>query len=392
MVTVFLLFQFSMYKALVLALVCFGASILTFYSGFGLGTILLVVFALWFPIEQAIVMTAIVHFVNNLFKLFLTHKNIDKKILLKFGLPSILGALGGAFLLTRMTGDQGLKLDYELVATDASARQNLISSSSKTIPAASWDQKALEPLNIKMPDVPGLATLRLTLKNNQGQVLHRNFVNYVIESKNNPTHKRIISTKPGDFKTQQWSLKQWDVLNGLKENGAGAGFFEYDITIPSDLMTDQIKSSYLVMELSSKPLLDKDRGEEFNNNQDYMLGSKVSPSKNPNAYPMTDDDLHPSTIAIYLNGKKVVTTTLADDPADHLGVLSWHAQLQDKKLREAGTYGYLVKVPLDKTTLADSKIQGHLHLKLESTDGGGLAVYGAQFGRYPIDINLVVEE
>ncbi|MBK8777241.1 MAG: hypothetical protein IPO25_07450 [Saprospiraceae bacterium] len=69
-------------------------------------------------------------------------------------------------------------------------------------------------------------------------------------------------------------------------------------------MTDQIKSSYLVMELSSKPLLDKDRGEEFNNNQDYMLGSKVSPSKNPNAYPMTDDDLHASTVAIYLNGKK----------------------------------------------------------------------------------------
>lgn len=168
--------------------------------------------------------------------------------------------------------------------------------------------------------------------------------------------------------------------------------FEYDITIPPDLMTDQIKSSYLVMELSSKPLLDKDRGEEFNNNQDYMLGSKVSPSKNPNAYPMTDDDLHPSTVAIYLNGKKVVTTTLADDPADHLGVLSWHAQLQDKKLREAGTYGYLVKVPLDKTTLADSKRQGLLHLKLESMDGGGLAVYGAQFGRYPIDINLVIEE
>ncbi|MGB3528524.1 MAG: TSUP family transporter [Saprospiraceae bacterium] len=108
MMAVLLIFQFSIYKAVLLALVCFGASILTFYSGFGLGTILLVVFALWFPIEQAIVMTAIVHFINNLFKLFLTHKNIDKKILLKFGLPSIIGALGGAFLLTRMTDDRSL--------------------------------------------------------------------------------------------------------------------------------------------------------------------------------------------------------------------------------------------------------------------------------------------
>lgn len=94
---VLLIFQFSIYKAVLLALVCFGASILTFYSGFGLGTILLVVFALWFPIEQAIVMTAIVHFINNLFKLFLTHKNIDKKDLIKIWASIYHRCLGWCF-------------------------------------------------------------------------------------------------------------------------------------------------------------------------------------------------------------------------------------------------------------------------------------------------------
>jgi uncharacterized protein len=40
------------------------ASGLTFFSGFGLGTILVPVFTLFFPIEIAIALTAIVIFLN----------------------------------------------------------------------------------------------------------------------------------------------------------------------------------------------------------------------------------------------------------------------------------------------------------------------------------------
>ena len=41
-------------------LVAMGASLLTFISGFGLGTLLLPVFAVFFPLEVAILLTAIV--------------------------------------------------------------------------------------------------------------------------------------------------------------------------------------------------------------------------------------------------------------------------------------------------------------------------------------------
>ena len=44
-------------------------------------------------------LTAIVHFINNIFKLLLVGRNINLKILLKFGLPAILGAFAGARLL-----------------------------------------------------------------------------------------------------------------------------------------------------------------------------------------------------------------------------------------------------------------------------------------------------
>lgn len=84
---------------IIIILVSFGASMLTFFSGFGLGTILAPVFMFFFEPIVAIAMTAIVHFLNNLFKLTLLFKSIDLKIALKFGLPAMIGSLGGSLLL-----------------------------------------------------------------------------------------------------------------------------------------------------------------------------------------------------------------------------------------------------------------------------------------------------
>ena len=76
---------------------------LTLFSGFGLGTLLLPVFGLFFPIEIAVVLTAMVHFANNLFKFFLFGKKADKTIILKFGLPALLFSFLGASLLKSLT-------------------------------------------------------------------------------------------------------------------------------------------------------------------------------------------------------------------------------------------------------------------------------------------------
>jgi uncharacterized membrane protein YfcA len=83
----------------IIAVVAFLASLLTFFSGFGLGTLLLPVFALFFDLETAIALTAIIHFLNNVFKFFLVYKKINARIVLSFGLPSLLFAFAGAWLL-----------------------------------------------------------------------------------------------------------------------------------------------------------------------------------------------------------------------------------------------------------------------------------------------------
>ncbi|HZW63691.1 MAG TPA: sulfite exporter TauE/SafE family protein [Flavobacteriaceae bacterium] len=87
----------------VICIVAFLASILTFFSGFGLGTILLPVFSLFFPVEIAIALTGVVHFFNNIFKLILVGKNADKKVLFYFGIPAIAASFLGAYLLLNIT-------------------------------------------------------------------------------------------------------------------------------------------------------------------------------------------------------------------------------------------------------------------------------------------------
>jgi uncharacterized protein len=89
---------------LVVIVVAFIASGLTFFSGFGLGTLLLPAFALFFPAEHAVALTAVVHFLNGLFKLGLVARYANLGIVLRFGVPAILASLLGAALLVWLSG------------------------------------------------------------------------------------------------------------------------------------------------------------------------------------------------------------------------------------------------------------------------------------------------
>jgi uncharacterized membrane protein YfcA len=87
---------------LVVCAVAFAASVLTFFSGFGLGTLLLPAFALFFAIEQAVALTAVVHFLNGSFKLVLVWRRVAWPVVLRFGVPAFVAAFVGAWLLVRL--------------------------------------------------------------------------------------------------------------------------------------------------------------------------------------------------------------------------------------------------------------------------------------------------
>jgi uncharacterized membrane protein YfcA len=78
------------------------ASLLTFYSGFGLGTILLAAAAIFFPVNIAVALTAIVHLLNSIFIFSLKAKHTNKDVILRFGLIAVLGSFLGAQLLAHL--------------------------------------------------------------------------------------------------------------------------------------------------------------------------------------------------------------------------------------------------------------------------------------------------
>jgi hypothetical protein len=230
-------------------------------------------------------------------------------------------------------------------------------------------------------------------------VLHRNFTTFVVEgpraeevtlADGRRAHVSRIDAKA--FSGARWSQKQWNVLDGLKVNGTGAGHFEYRVAWPKGVPLADVAAATFLIEASAKQLHGKDRPDAGEMAGDYMRGlGTLDPSRNPNAYPMTDETRFPSAMTVRVNGVVAGRHELADDPADHRGILSWHSQLKDKKLREAGSYGYLVEVPIPRAALEKAAADGALQIRLEVDEAlpGGLAIYGARFGRYPVDPTVV---
>lgn len=86
-------------EIIIVSVIAFLVAILTFFSGFGLGTILTPVFMFFFPVELSIALTGVVHFFNNLFKIMLVGRNANREVLVKFGVPAVIAALIGSAIL-----------------------------------------------------------------------------------------------------------------------------------------------------------------------------------------------------------------------------------------------------------------------------------------------------
>lgn len=101
----------------VVSIVSLIAAGLTLFTGFGLGTILLPAFAIFFPAEVAVAATALVHLANNVFKFALIGRWADWKVVLRFGPAAAIAAIGGALLLDALTGAEPI-LEWSAVGLD----------------------------------------------------------------------------------------------------------------------------------------------------------------------------------------------------------------------------------------------------------------------------------
>jgi hypothetical protein len=240
-----------------------------------------------------------------------------------------------------------------------------------------------------------VAVLAVKLVDPAGTVLHRNFTAFVIDAPA-PTagtladgrRVRVASVPATAVRDGAWSLKQWTVLDDHKLDGAGYGFFEYRIPWPAGLDPPGVAGAAFLVEASAKRLNGKDRDTTAADAGDYMRGGGFHDrSRNPNSYPMTSETPFPSAVTVRVNGHLAGRWELADDPADSRGILSWHAQPRDGHLHEAGSYGQLLRVPIPAGALAAASRAGEVVIRLEVSEAlpGGLAIYGQDFGRYPVN-------
>jgi hypothetical protein len=302
-----------------------------------------------------------------------------------------------------MTGEEGigsLTLTLSLDGWNTLGARKHYWEGKTEVPYRPWLNEELPSVTVPMPDETGLAILSLTLQDGAGRVLHRNFTTYRVGEgaprdemvSVNGRDSRVLRFAPNSFSKSEWTRKQWNVLDGLKVNGAGSGHFEYTIPWPEDLNLGDVAHANLKMEVSAKELFGKDVDGATTNGGDFMRGKGThDPSANKNAYPMTDEEKFPSALRVRVMDESVGVFDLPDDPADHRGILSWHSQKRDKLLREAGSYGYLVDAAISPHMLQQAQKDGALRIRLEVDAAlpGGLAIYGEHFGRLPLDPSIL---
>jgi len=79
-------------------IIAFVAATIATTTGFGSATILTPFVAMVIDIKAAIVLVAFFHFANNLTKFTLMRKSINLRLVLVYGLPSVISALVGAWI------------------------------------------------------------------------------------------------------------------------------------------------------------------------------------------------------------------------------------------------------------------------------------------------------
>lgn len=120
---------------LLICLTSLAVSIVTLFSGFGLGTVLMPVFALFFPLPIAIASTAVIHLANNIFKAAIVGKLAKWSVVLTFGIPAALfSALGAYFLgkvstLSPVTTYSILNHDFTITVTGLTVGLIIVASS-----------------------------------------------------------------------------------------------------------------------------------------------------------------------------------------------------------------------------------------------------------------------
>jgi hypothetical protein len=225
-------------------------------------------------------------------------------------------------------------------------------------------------IDLKLPSQPMLCTLSVEACRADGVTVARNFVDLLVwngypPSREETARSLILRGFPAD-----WFAAEWSEGTGDREQerafdccyGMGHGYFEWLLPLG---------------------------GADLANARRIKVLCEASSHRIDN--PQTDDDIFPTTLQMQLNGIPVYEATLRNHPHDARGVLSyWRGG--------RGGYGYLAHAYIEGELLQRVLAASHdTHVRLrcgvpaEAIPQGGLTIYGAECGRYPVCPLVIVD-
>ena len=225
-------------------------------------------------------------------------------------------------------------------------------------------------IELVMPSSTMLCTLFLQAVDGRGAVVAGNFVHFFVSSAYPPLREEldrglILRASPAAWLAANWSQGPDHDNDELVTDscfGLGNGYFEWVFPL-SGIDLSKARRVRVLCEASS----------------------------HRTDTPQTDDDTYPTTLRVTLNEVRVYEAILRNHPHDSRGVLSY---LRDKR----GAYGYLINARAEGALLrqiAERSTAGDLRLRCavpsEAIVQGGLTIYGAECGRYPIAPSVIVE-
>jgi len=246
-------------------------------------------------------------------------------------------------------------------------------------------------IELELTNQPAVCTLSVEACRADGLIVARNFIDLVVWNGYQPDREtRFPSGKPPSGARAEapslvlrgypadWSAAQWSggtdggpgaSPEGHREqerandccSGMGHGYFEWLLPLDSADLT-KARRIKMICEASS-----------------HRIDT-----------PQTDADLFPTTLQMQLNGITVYEATLRNHPHDSRGVLSY--------LRHGrGAYGYLAHAYIEGDLLKQVLTNGkgtHLRMRCAVPPDaipGGLTIYGAECGRYPICPLVIID-
>ncbi len=262
-------------------------------------------------------------------------------------------------------------LHWAMAGIDTCGRfhQNL-ASGRVPIPFPHREVSPAHLLELRMPDRTMLCTLLLSARAADGRKIAENFIHYFATSGYPPVHEEtprslVLRGAPGDWSALEWSGGASDPDQARVADscfGSGHGFFEWLLPLGS---ADLARAHRLrvVCEASS-----------------HRIDT-----------PQTDADIFPTTLQMSLNEIPVYKATLRNHPHDARGVLSY--------LRGgSGAYGYpayaVVEDELLRAVAAASKdnmLRLRCGVPADALAHGGLTIYGAECGRFPVAPTVIID-